>query len=537
MFVFPLCSVFVAGCMNTPPLVQATDGRESHVMIRDVVQRVKCELSNAFDEKTEQPEYRWLSNWVAHADLTLTIADNAGLSPTGSFTQTLHSQLNHDVGPAGLVGGKFPAVGQSFVVSAGANLSGTATRTETLSFTVALNELKMWRRALDRLEAAYPPEKRSCNFGAATGITGNLGLEEWVDAAFYPAEIRQLEAGIHSAASPKLSSVSSPSSGQQKNANPAGGINIGAWIDNVKKWQRILTAFDQEIACPTSPGSSAGGSNKTTGLASSVKAGAKSSSSGSDQQTCNKTLIQNADTTLKSVEDTVNENKKQVSKYQAVLASYLKKQYAFVDGELQIADRNVKVCNDALTKLIANIGDGQRWAKQLLEALEAPKDGNFKPLQRTDSVESLQNYDELSTLYNELETLVDSDYRRNVVPGTDAILPDVKSNPFIVQIAQCGKAIQQIQSLSQNLPTQVDPPIDGISHSLTFVLNYNASITPSWSLIQWKGPGQTGNFFSAGGVRTHGLVIALSAPNGNSSFTEEQSRLIQLQAIRSIAGQ
>ena len=168
----------------TPELSDATGEEHSEIMIKDVVQRVKCELSEAFDKKVEQREFLWLAGWTAHADLTLQVNDNAGVSPNGTYTKALGSTSTAET----LAGKPLSSVVSTFALGVSANLNGQAVRSETVSFTVALDELKMWRRQLDKMEAGLPPEKKTCNFGGATGVTGNLGLQEWVDSAFYPGD-------------------------------------------------------------------------------------------------------------------------------------------------------------------------------------------------------------------------------------------------------------------------------------------------------------------------------------------------------------
>lgn len=158
-FAVLLCLGIEVSCVYTPPLSEATGTAHSAIMIRDVVQRVKCEVSEAFDEKVSQPDFLWLATWTAHVDLTLTINDNAGISPSGSYTHYQQNAVNQAAGPS-----SFPptaaraVVNQFLTVSAGATLSGQAVRTETVSFTMALDELKRWREILDRQEAGLPEE-------------------------------------------------------------------------------------------------------------------------------------------------------------------------------------------------------------------------------------------------------------------------------------------------------------------------------------------------------------------------------------------
>jgi hypothetical protein len=84
------------------------------------------------------------------------------------------------------------------------------------------------------------------------------------------------------------------------------------------------------------------------------------------------------------------------------------------------------------------------------------------------------------------------------------------------------------------LPDHLDPPIDSMLHSLTFVINVGANVAPSWTLLQWKGPAQSGNLASISGIRTNTLELALGPRGGNPAITPDATRLIQNQAIRAI---
>jgi hypothetical protein len=125
--------ILQVGCTSTPSLSEITGTEQSPVFIKDVVQRIKCEITEAFDDKLRNPDFRWLSDWTAHVDLTLTINDNAGIGPNGSYQRFQNNAVNFDAGPS-----SFPAsasravVNQFLTVSAGATLSGQAIRTEKL---------------------------------------------------------------------------------------------------------------------------------------------------------------------------------------------------------------------------------------------------------------------------------------------------------------------------------------------------------------------------------------------------------------------
>lgn len=57
---------------------------------------------------------------------------------------------------------------------------------------------------------------------------------------------------------------------------------------------------------------------------------------------------------------------------------------------------------------------------------------------------------------------------------------------------------------------QLNDPLDTISHQIQFIVTWNASATPSWSLVNVKGPGPaTGTFLSAQRQTTHQLLITM----------------------------
>ena len=76
-----------------------------------------------------------------------------------------------------------------------------------------------------------------------------------------------------------------------------------------------------------------------------------------------------------------------------------------------------------------------------------------------------------------------------------------------------------------------DPPVDSLLHSVQFVVTYGGGVSPSWTLLQLKGPGSaTSPAASATGQRTHLLSIAL----GPAASTE-QNRLIQNQILNALS--
>jgi hypothetical protein len=461
----------MSGCMSAPPLSEATGTEHSDILIKDVVQRVKCELSETFDQKVEQPHFLWLASWTAHVDLTLQINDNAGISPSGSFTQFQRSALNKDAGPNSLPASKnfpfsLPLVTQSFSVSVGANLNGQAIRAETVSFTLALDELKMWRQRLNKIEAGLPPEKRTCNFGPSTGITGNLGLKEWVDSAFYPAEIRQLEAGIHPAGGgAKPPSAKAPSSSAGLKAERA--LNGEQKYKQVLQWQELIRKMQD--ATSTFHG-----------------------------------IITTSSQTINTADAAIKTKIQDAKQYRYVLARYLQADYAKAVSDIKYYQKSVEACTAYDTLLT-------QAAKLAQSIIDLSPNKSLSPAAE-------EKYD------NELEPLM-----------TEKIDSGTFQRDFTTCVNTLKKQADSAVAISNALPAQVDPPIDSVLHSLTFVISYGAGVSPSWTLLQWKGPSQNGNLLSATGTRTHILNIALGPRVGAAAVSQDALRLITNQTIRSIA--
>src|ERR1700721_164352 len=117
------CAVLVSACAYTPPLESATGTAESNILVRDIVRRVKCEISDAFDARVEDSRFHWLQNWTAKVDLTLQIDEQAGISPSVAYTKFFRNAFNFDAGSSSLTSNVIQAVQQSFTLSAAANLS------------------------------------------------------------------------------------------------------------------------------------------------------------------------------------------------------------------------------------------------------------------------------------------------------------------------------------------------------------------------------------------------------------------------------
>jgi hypothetical protein len=180
-------ALFLSACGAVPPLA------EDPIAIKEIVQRIKCEIWYAVP-RGQGPwptgDLQWLRDWTAKVDLTLETDDTGGIAPGISFVNPMRSVI-------------LPASGtfqQMFSFGLGGGLNTTASRVETLSFTLSFAELK------------NPYYLGICGPPQGLGLLGNLGLKEWMDAALAPArgENAELRIGYHAAPSSSAKAASPP---------------------------------------------------------------------------------------------------------------------------------------------------------------------------------------------------------------------------------------------------------------------------------------------------------------------------------------
>ena len=430
-----LCGVLVAACAYVPPLESATGGVESHILVRDIVRRVKCEISDAFDARVEDPKFHWLQNWTAKVDLTLQIDEQAGISPSVAYTKFFRNAFNFDAGSSSLTGNVIQAVQQSFTLSAGANLSEQAQRAETVTFSLSLKELKVWRKRLRTAAARSGTaiDELTCD-PSGRELRGKLGLQEWIDAALYPVEGLELQAGQHP--SPVTGSGKPPTPGTPpKGAKAAISLN-----------QALSQARAARDAAAKSHDEAVASQAKAAEYASKVHAAMQTS----------------------------------VAPYFTVLTDELKQ---IISGLIS----NIDTANEYAKRDVENAEQAVSKAKDIVSQLEASS--------------AQQDVGDLVAAANQL-ALDAANYAKHA-----------KKQETV------ASAIEQ--KFANYLP---NPPIDGLLHSVQFVVTYGANVSPNWTLLQWKGPSLTVPGASASGVRTHTLNIALGPP-------AEQARLIQNQTV------
>jgi hypothetical protein len=163
------------------------------------VQRVKCDVSAALYEKVyygpDREKLTWMQNWTAKADLTLEANESGGVTPNIAFFQPLRNAFFLGTGPSsintatGAVTNTVSATAQNFTLGIGATYNGEVIRTETLSFTVSLAELKNWKEHSSRSQYCAP--------AGTTDLEAGLDLKSWLDEALKPAILGDLKTGIH----------------------------------------------------------------------------------------------------------------------------------------------------------------------------------------------------------------------------------------------------------------------------------------------------------------------------------------------------
>jgi hypothetical protein len=104
-----------------------------------------------------------MSNWTAKVDLTLITNTRSTITPTSVFNNTA----------------------RDITLGIGAGLDTTAERTEVLSFSLSLAEMRQYKK------------RAECNLPNGRGVYGNLGLHEWVESALDPVEAGKLSIGRH----------------------------------------------------------------------------------------------------------------------------------------------------------------------------------------------------------------------------------------------------------------------------------------------------------------------------------------------------
>jgi hypothetical protein len=103
------------------------------------------------------------------------------------------------------------------------------------------------------------------------------------------------------------------------------------------------------------------------------------------------------------------------------------------------------------------------------------------------------------------------------------LAPDIDNAKAAGQSAEAAKTAAN--AIWKSIPQ--DSPIDSLGHQVQFIVVSTVNATPSWSLVNFKGPGASGSFAALTDTRTHTLNIALGAPAGAVNASAEQERMLQ----------
>lgn len=511
------CAFFLTSC-SAPPLALATGTPNSGVLVGDIVQRVKCEVSDAFDDKLTDGRFVWLRNWTVAVDLTLGANTSGGFTGSGNHTDVFHNIISN----AG------SAVAQNFTFGASANLSETATRSDIVSFAMSLPELYEWRESLDRAErmAHIPLEKSTCNPGGRRELVGHLGLSEWTDAALYPVAKTYLQAGDH------------PNAGASKSSSKSAGPKPGGAHGPSKSTSFVL------FNVPTnSPEEQAQRAKDLTDEIFAIDYAVKRTASAT--QFCD-TYAQYASTLTTKMDDTrsaFTDAAYEAKSYGPSLASYYKRLIdtgmAKLNSEIDAGQRDVDVIKSSCGEAKTKAGDLANAAKnnaknsddlnKLLADLKAKneKEHGFDLYnQKLKNQPIPKNPSDPDQTYKDATGVLDSfdpEYARIMDKVDLAARKAFEASKDAKQIASNLDVIASV-----NAP---DPPITTISHLIQFEVDYGAGVSPNWMLGLWKGPSASGSLFSFSGQRTNILNIAIGPRTSPIKVGDEQRRVLNDQIL------
>ena len=184
------CAVSLLGCGIVLPTLEPIGGSQPDpknphsISINEVVKRVKCEIWDSIKDRPEK-SYPWFNKWVVQADLTLTVNNSSSINPGA----TLINPLTTESIPL-----RITNMARSASLGLGGGLTNTAYRTEIVSFSISIPELRK-EFETPKTIIAY----NDCNPYGFSDLTGNLGLAEWVNSSLGPVDNGLLTEGQHPA--------------------------------------------------------------------------------------------------------------------------------------------------------------------------------------------------------------------------------------------------------------------------------------------------------------------------------------------------
>ncbi len=495
------CGLALGGCTGLPALEEATGG----VPVAEVVQRVKCEVSAAFQDGdgrwlTEEQRFAWLQTWTAQIDLTMQILDTATLSPGVTVMQPLHNGFSAAAGPssqsvAGVPGTTLSAISQSVAVAGGASVSGQAQRTETISFALSLEELKAWRKSSDT--------SKLCQISDQMDLRGRLGLKEWVADALSPVTERLLWAGYH----PKPGAAAAPTGSKGSPAGtpptvPKPAIEKKELID---KTSCNLVVLKQRLAA------------------------AKVEDAIYDAASTAKTNSQKDNATAAQAKTTAEKT----------LTALKKKFSDYSKGFDAVLDPSIKY-----PKIAGGwLGKSEELVAMLASAVNLAAEANAKAVTAANAVATTKAaFAQASKAIDDAQKAGPADQDRLSKIACDDVADAEKLSPETAQLStnathyagavktNAAAAAADLKMFTEyasdasdyvaGLPP-IDPPIQTIGQSVQFMLIYGGNVTPTWTFVRFKGPNAP--LFSADKTRMHLLTITLGAAASGTAKGATQS--------------
>jgi hypothetical protein len=455
-------AILVAGCVQVPqlqPIAGAkpdpTNTNPKAISINEVVKRVKCEIWDSIKDRPEN-KYPWFNKWVAQADLTLTVNDSSAINPGATITSPLG---------VGSIPGKVTNMGRSFSVGLGGGVSTTTYRTEIVSFSISIPEIRK-----EFAKQSTIVDYNGCNPFGIADLTGNLGLKDWVDSAFGPIDNKFLRVGNHNA--PK------GPPGVQGGAPPKPGAGaMGILADRLAKVQTLPEPPDGLLPPRTKMSVDIIYSEFTI-LTDALKIMGGANDALSDVSLRFDFNVPLTDMKAEQAKLTKNETSKSVLK---TITGYIAETQDDID---QLGSNHPQVLRSMSKRALALV---QALAKQISQ--------NIDPV--------------ISTVQLQCDCYTGADDQHKLA----------------LEILQCLKTIQNTVKLLIPTPSPTSPPIDAISHQVNFVISWSASANPTWTFIRFKGPTpSSGSFMTASESNTHNLTIVIGNP-GSPAVTNARSAL------------
>jgi hypothetical protein len=460
------CGSVLAGCVQTPKL-RPIAGSESDpqanpksISINEVVKRVKCEI---FDSVKYRTNYDWFNKWTVQANLTLVVNDLSQVTPGLTFTQPLTlANIANRVS-------NFP---RSASLGVGGQVSGNAFRTEIVSFSMSIKEIRDQFKN-PQTTIAY----NDCRPYGPIDLTGDLGLNEWVDSAFGPVDHGLLTQGYHAAPKGPGGGAGAASTGAAARAKPA----FEAAAKNLSSWDKLLDAAE--------------------GMPEILKNDIR--------------LIFDLFRVLEGfgelyAEFQTNTDKKVVN----------------VDAVRETLE-TVRTLTQKIEARRASIKIDGKVLKELSEYIDYNR--VYEMVDRFVASSAEKRLTEQKAISNKIHDAISNAERLIVKRIANAIQalqlicdcqinedPNAPIPKFdkMLEILKCLKTIQSaLQADLPKPPPPKDPPIDAISHQVQFILILNAGANPTWTLVHFKGPSPTsGTFASLSETNTHTLTIVMGPP-------------------------